>query len=284
MALTVSFLGSGELIALTVLGRPNGGHGLSDRDSGSVAAFQLVLDHVGDGLLGRKGGGCGPHPLSGPAHPDQGDGLGIGQGPVHYPAEQSGVLAVEVGHDGHDRIPAGEDLAGTKGSLWRECLGHQVPDLVDVGRRDNRPGGRGALEGVHQLGDREARLPQLSSPARDQLALGLVSLGPAGGAGGHVAGPVAVEALGLDLGVDLRRPLGVHLQDRLGDAGDAPVAQPPRRARVGLDAIAQLDRHPGGGQTADHGRGVQVLSPGGGVGRLPPAALVRISTTLASST
>ena len=48
----------------------------------------------------------------------------------------------------------------------------------------------------------------------------------------------------------------------------------PRRAGVGLDAVAQFHRHPSGSNAAGHGGGVQVLSPQSRVRRLPPALLV----------
>ena len=49
------------------------------------------------------------------------------------------------------------------------------------------------------------------------------------------------------------------------------MAETPGGAGVGHDAVAQLDRLLGGGDPAEHGGGVEVLAPQGGVGRLPAA-------------
>ncbi|MDQ6725607.1 MAG: hypothetical protein M3066_05510 [Actinomycetota bacterium] len=66
----------------------------------------------------------------------------------------------------------------------------------------------------------------------------------------------------------------MDLHDLLGDAGDAPVAELSRRAIVAFDAVAQGHRFVGGGHTAEHGGGVEVLSQQGGVGALPAALAV----------
>ena len=101
-----------------------------------------------------------------------------------------------------------------------------------------------------------------------------MSLGLASGAGSHAAGLVSGLAPPLALGFDLGRPLGVQLHHLGRDAGDTPVPEPARRPGVGLDAVAQLDRHPSGSNAAGHGGGVQVLTPQGCIRRLPPALLV----------
>ncbi|HWG75150.1 MAG TPA: hypothetical protein VG184_13955 [Acidimicrobiales bacterium] len=56
-----------------------------------------------------------------------------------------------------------------------------------------------------------------------------------------------------------------------GNAADRPAPEAPRRAGVGLDAVAEPDgggrrRHP-----SDRGRGVEVVSHQSGVEALPPA-------------
>src|SRR5205814_4551086 len=93
-------------------------------------------------------------------------------------------------------------------------------------------------------------------------------------AGGDVAGPVArIAPLG-DGGVDLGGPFGVHVEDLVGDPGDAPVAEPTGRARIGGDGVAEFDGHPGAGPPSDGGGGVELFAPHGGVGRLPAAPVV----------
>jgi hypothetical protein len=36
----------------------------------------------------------------------------------------------------------------------------------------------------------------------------------------------------------------MHIDNHVRNPGDPPVAQPPRRAWIGLDGVAQLDRYP----------------------------------------
>ena len=89
--------------------------------------------------------------------------------------------------------------------------------------------------------------------------------------GRHLAGLVGVEALlGHGL-VDLGRPLGVDGQGLVGDAGDLPVPELARWSGIGLDAVTELDRFGGRGHPADHGGGMEVLPPEGGVGGLGAA-------------
>lgn len=106
----------------------------------------------------------------------------------------------------------------------------------------------------------------LGLPAGQEVDDGLVGLGLAVVPGHDAPGPVAVEAAALGLGGDLGRPLGVDLQHLIGDAGDGPVAQAPRGAVVGNDAVAQSHGLAGGCHPADHGGGMHVLAPQGGVG------------------
>ena len=102
----------------------------------------------------------------------------------------------------------------------------------------------------------------------------LVAFGLAGGPGGHAAGTVGALAAALALGLYLGRPLGVELHNFVRDAGDLPVPEPARGAGIGLDGVAQFDRHPGRRHPAGHGGGVQVLPPQRRVGRLPPALFI----------
>ena len=115
---------------------------------------------------------------------------------------------------------------------------------------------------------------QFFPPAPHQLALGLVALSLAGGAGGHAPGTVGGVAPALALGPDLGRPFRVGLHDLVGDAGDLPVLEPPRRPRVRLDRVTELHGDARCREPSGHGGGVQVLSPQRGVRRLPPALLV----------
>ncbi len=147
-----------------------------------------------------------------------------------------------------------------------------------MSRSESTPGSSawlgGEVDGGDQVGNGPADLGQFLMPAGHQLPDRGVALDLTGVAGGDVAGPVARIAPLRDGGVDLGGPLGVHLEDLVGDPGDAPVAEPARRARVGVDGVAEFDRHPGAGHPADGGGGVELLAPHGGVGRLPAAPVV----------
>ena len=59
-------------------------------------------------------------PFPRPGHADQGDDLGVGQGPVHQALEHLGALAEDVRGQGHDEVPAGEDLAPGQVALGTE--------------------------------------------------------------------------------------------------------------------------------------------------------------------
>ena len=132
----------------------------------------------------------------------------------------------------------------------------------------------GGVDGGGQALGRPAHRGNFCSPALHERPDRLVAFGLAGGPGGHAPGPVGGLAAPLALGFYLGRPLGVELHNFVGDAGDLPVPEPSRGARVGLDGVAQFDRHPGRGHPAGHGGGVQVLPPQRRVGRLPAALFV----------
>ncbi len=154
-------------------------------------------------------------------------------------------------------------------------LGQQSAGLLDVHPAREGAGRGGGVYRVGQTPHRPADPGQLGMPALDQLGLHpLCFFGFAGGPGRHRPGPVAAVAPPLAFRGDLRRPLGMNLHHRVGHAGDTPVSQSSRRARVGLDGIPQVHRDPGGRRPADHRRRVQVLPPQGGVGRLPPTLVV----------
>ncbi|MGI8778109.1 MAG: hypothetical protein ACR2LJ_12195, partial [Acidimicrobiales bacterium] len=71
-------------------GRPRDALGPVDCGVGRIPAHlggaetgDLGLDATGDGLLAGDGGGGGVGPVMRPGHPQQGNGLGIGQGAAH---------------------------------------------------------------------------------------------------------------------------------------------------------------------------------------------------------
>ena len=143
-----------------------------------------------------------------------------------------------------------------------------------VSRRNRALLGGGGVDRRGQTVGGPADPGQLRPPPPDQIGLDPPVLGGAGVAGGDAPGLIGGLAPAGALGVDLGRPLGMDLDHLVGDAGDPPVSELPRRPRIGHDGIAQLHRGPGRGHPADHGGGVQMLTPDGGVGRLPPAFLV----------
>ena len=101
-------------------------------------------------------------------------------------------------------------------------------------------GARGRVAGGLERGDEAFDAPadgvQLGSPLRHQLVDAGVALRGPGLSGGDLAGPVGVGVAGLgEVGGDLIGALGEQVADLDGDAGDAPVAQVPRRPVVRLD-------------------------------------------------
>jgi hypothetical protein len=143
-----------------------------------------------------------------------------------------------------------------------------------AGHVDMRPGSDPPPRPLpHRPGEpvqRPADRRQLGSPAGHQLPLRHVVLGGAGAAGRDLAGPVGRVAPLVHGGRDLRRPLGVQLEDLVGDPCDPPLPQPSRRTRIPLDAVAELEGPAGGRHPPCHGRRMQVFSPQRRVGRLPP--------------
>src|SRR5205823_14413174 len=110
-----------------------------------------------------------------------------------------------------------------------------------------------------QHGNRPANLGELVVPAGHQLADRDVALDGPGVPGGDVAGPIARLVPSLDRLADLSRPLGVDLEDIVGDPDDAPMTQPAGRTVVRDDGVAKFDRDSGGRGTTDDGGGVEVL-------------------------
>ena len=133
-------------------------------------------------------------------------------------------------------------------------------------------GQAGPFHGVRQLERRVAGSGQLVPPPAHQVLHFVVALAVAGGAGGDRTGPVgSVGAHGL---LDLGRAGGVYFPRFFGDAGDGPTAQSSRRAGVGLDAVAELDRFGRPRHTADGGGGVEVVTQLPGVQAFPTTPLV----------
>jgi hypothetical protein len=79
----------------------------------------------------------------------------------------------------------------------------------------------------------------------------------------------------LEFGLDLGGSFGVGLHHRFRHPGDGPVPEAAGGPGVGDNGVAQLDRSLSGGHPADHGGGVQMLPPQGGVGRLPATLVIR---------
>ena len=133
----------------------------------------------------------------------------------------------------------------------------------------------GTLDIGQELLEWESGIGQFLPPHGQQFVHSGVALGAPGFTGGHLTGLVGVEALFGHGLVDLLGPLGVDGQGFVRDALDLPVAELARGAGVGLDPVAQFDGLPGRGHPADHGRGVEVLSPEGRVRCLGPTPLVQ---------
>ena len=192
-----------------------------------VAAGELTPEALGDGGLPGEDRGERVDRLPRSRHPDERDRFRVGERPVDERVEERRVLAVQVRGEGDDHVTAGEHLAPGQVAVISQDLRHEPASLLERHRPDTSSGG---VDRRGQALDGPAGCGQLGPPAAHELALCLVLLGPAGGAGGDTAGPVGRLAAALALGLDLGCPLRVQLHDLVGDAGDPPV---PESARTG---------------------------------------------------
>ena len=89
-------------------------------DRRGVGSFHLGGDPALDHLFGgdHRGGGVGP--LGGVLVSDERDCVGMGEHPAHHLGQLDRVAAVEGGHDGHDDVTRGEDLALGEGPFGSE--------------------------------------------------------------------------------------------------------------------------------------------------------------------
>jgi hypothetical protein len=157
--------------------------------------------------------------------------------------------------------------------------------VEDVGRQSIEPlprqrsredgVGAGGVEGGGEAFDAPADCRQLGSPGGHEIVDAGVALHRSGLAGGDLAGSVGVGVAGLgQVGADLFGALGEQVADLGRDAGDAPMAQVPRRPVVRLDPVAEGDGSGGGVEPADHRGGLDGVAERGGVEALEPADVV----------
>ena len=199
--------------------------------------------------------------LAGAGHTDQRDHFGVGQRPVHQHLQQHRVLAVQVRGDGDDHIPTAEHLPAGQVAVRSQYFGQDLPGLSESETPDRATALGDGVDRRGQAVGRPAHVEQLPLPPLHQVRLARPFLERTRGAGRDPPGLVGRLAAPGALGVDLRRPLGVHRHHLGGHPGETPMSELPRRPRIGLDPITQLHGYPGGGHPAGHGGSVKMLPP-----------------------
>ena len=256
------------------LGAPDRSFDDGRGDDGRAGRAGVAGHDLADGRLGGQRRGGGVDAVPGAHHSHERDRLRDGQDPGDHPGKVLDRPPEQAGRYGDHDVGGLEHLLDRQTALGAEHSVEESEHLTfgELPRNLGVPAGE--LDGGDEVAHGPTRLGQFGPPARHQLPERGVALDLAVGPGGDVAGAVAVGPPGLDRLGDLSRPLRVLLEDLVGDPGDPPVAQPARGAGVGLDAVAQLDRHPGGSHPPGHGGGVDMVPPQDRVGGLPAALTV----------
>ena len=194
-------------------------------------------------MLGRDHTRRGEHSLLRAGHPDERDGGRVGQDPIDHILERVRGVPEQVGGGDDENVAAGEHLAlGEPALRPQQVLDERLDRLCGQVPGDATTGLLGDRAGEVLDGDPDRG--QLGGPRGHQVLDRLMPLRGAAVARRVAPRPVGVEADVDEFPGDVLGPLGVQLHRRLRDPRDGPMPQPARRAVIGNDPVAQLDRDP----------------------------------------